>query len=380
MNADMPPLTKAGFYSCECQNPLPSRPILEKFKSLMNNLKPQFYYMLALLLGALLIVFYIFRPFLYTLITATAFAVVFQPVHQKVLNYTRQRRGIAALITGVIIILLVLIPVVFLGIQIFREAQELYSSVTDGGGKDNILNAVKEITAYLQKYIPVPVEFSLDFDKYIEHGLSWLLENIGSVFSNLAKIILKLFIFIIALYYLLKDGEDLINKIVELSPLADTDDEKIFNIIKSAINSVIKGNLTIAVIQGILTAGGFAVFGVPNAVLWGSVTAISALIPGVGTSLVVIPAVLFLFLRGDNLSGFGLLVWGAGAVGLIDNFLGPKIMGRGMKMHPLVILLSVLGGIGFFGPIGFLLGPLAVSLLFAFIEIYTSLSANKTSA
>jgi len=341
--------------------------------------KPQLYYLLALLLGALLVVFYIFRPFLYTLITTIVFVVVFQPVHLWVLNNTRQRRGISALITTFIIISTGLLPFVFLGMQVSREAQELYSSVTAGGGKDNILNAVKEITDYLQKYIPVPMEFSLDFDKYIEHGLGWLLGNIGSVFSNLAKIILKFFIFLIALYYLLKDGEGLKNKIVELSPLSDADNEKILNIIKLAINSVIKGNLTIAVIQGVMTAAGFAVFGVPNAVLWGSVTSIAALIPGVGTSLVVLPAVLFLFLRGDNLSGFGLLIWGAGAVGLIDNFLGPKIVGRGMKMHPLIILLSVLGGIGFFGPIGFLLGPLAVSLLFAFIEIYTSLSSNEDS-
>ncbi|OQW98324.1 MAG: hypothetical protein BWK74_04780, partial [Desulfobacteraceae bacterium A6] len=146
------------------------------------------------------------------------------------------------------------------------------------------------------------------------------------------------------------------------------------------INSVIKGNLTVAVIQGALTSAGFAVFGIPNAVLWGSVTAIAALIPGVGTSLVLIPAILFLFLSGKFLSGFGLLAWGAGAVGLVDNFLGPKLVGRGMQMHPFIILLSVLGGIGFFGPIGFLLGPLAISLLFAFLEIISSVKLQEKDA
>jgi len=108
-------------------------------------------------------------------------------------------------------------------------------------------------------------------------------------------------------------------------------------------------------------------------VLWGSVTAIAALIPGVGTSLVLIPAILFLFISGRFFPGFGLLIWGAGAVGLVDNFLGPKLVGRGMRMHPFIILLSVLGGIGFFGPVGFLLGPLTISLFFAFFEIYSSI-------
>ncbi len=346
----------------------------------MNNRKPQFYYLLALLLGTILLGFFIFRPFLYAIIIAMVFTVVFQPVHKKVLRITRERKGAAALITAVIIIILILVPVILLGIQIFHEAKQLYTSVTDGGGKDNILNAVGKLIIYVQRFIPAQMEFSADFNQYLKQGLGWLLGNLGSVFSNFARILLNFFIFLIALYYLLKDGERLKKTIVGLSPLSDTDDEKIFNIIESAINSVIKGNLTVAVIQGALTSAGFAVFGIPNAVLWGSVTAIAALIPGVGTSLVLIPAILFLFLSGKFLSGFGLLAWGAGAVGLVDNFLGPKLVGRGMQMHPFIILLSVLGGIGFFGPIGFLLGPLAISLLFAFLEIISSVKLQEKDA
>jgi predicted PurR-regulated permease PerM len=345
----------------------------------MNNRNPQFYYLLALLSGALLLAFFIFRPFLYTLISAVIVTVVFQPVHKRVLGSTHQRRGIAALITAVIIITIVLVPVVLLGIQIFQEAQQLYSSVTEGGGKDNILNAIKEITIYIQRYIPVPVEFSLNFDKYLEQGLSWFLKNIGGVFSNIAKMFLNFFIFLIALYYLLKDGQQLKKTIVDLSPLPDADDEKIFKRLEIAVNSVIKGNLAVAIVQGVLTTTGFAIFGVPNAVLWGAVTAIAALIPGVGTSLVLIPAVLFLFFNSEIFNAVGLLVWGAVAVGLIDNFLGPKLVGRGIQLHPLLILLSVFGGIGFFGPMGLLLGPLVISVLFALFEVFFSLKKEESA-
>ena len=90
------------------------------------------------------------------------------------------------------------------------------------------------------------------------------------------------------------------------------------------------------------------------------------------------PAILFLFLTGEVFSGVGLIVWGVVAVGLVDNFLGPKLVGRGMQLHPLIILLSVLGGIGFFGPIGLLLGPLTISLLFTLLDIYFSLIRAKT--
>lgn len=343
----------------------------------MVNKKPQFYYLLALLSGTLLIVFFIFRPFIYTLISAIVFTVVFQPVHKKVLWHTRQRRWIAALITSIIIITIVLVPVVLLGMQIFKEAQQLYSEVTAVGGKNNILNAIKEITINIQRYIPVPVEFSPDFHKYLEQGLDWLLKNIGGVFSNITKMILNFFIFLIALYYLLKDGQRLKKTVVDLSPLPDADDEKILNKLALAVNSVIKGNLTVAAVQGVLTAIGFAIFGVPNAVLWGTVTAIAALIPGFGTSLVLIPAILFLFFNSGIFNAAGLLVWGAVAVGLIDNFLGPKLVGRGIQLHPLIVLLSVLGGLGLFGPVGILLGPLAISMLFALFEIYLSLKTQE---
>lgn len=339
----------------------------------MNNQKPQFYFLLAILAGIAVLSFFIFRPFLYALILASVFAVVFQPLHQKILSYTRNRQGVAALGTTVIIIIVILVPLIFLGIQIFGEAQQLYSSLTDGGGKNTILNVFRDLIEDLQRFFPAMGEFSINIDQYLKQGLSWLLQNLGAIFSNFAQLLVSSFIFLISLYYLLKDGPKLKKAVVALSPLTDTDDEAIFKKLELAIDSIIKGNLTIAFIQGVLTAVGFAIFGVPNAVLWGTVTAIAALIPGIGTALVLIPAIIFLFLTSNAFSALGLLVWGVIAVGLIDNFLGPKLVGRGMKLHPLIVFLSVIGGMIFFGPIGFLLGPLTASLLFALIDIYSSL-------
>ena len=178
------------------------------------------------------------------------------------------------------------------------------------------------------------------------------------------------FIFLVALYYLFKDGHKLKKAVVALSPLRDIYDETIFSKLALAINSVIRGSLTVALVQGILTAVGFAIFGVPNATLWGSVAAIAALIPGIGTALVLLPAIFYLFFNGETFFAVGLFLWGMTAVGLIDNFLGPKLVERGIRLHPFLILLSILGGISFFGPLGFLLGPLALSLFFVLLEIY----------
>ncbi len=334
----------------------------------MNDQKPQFYFLLATLAGTSVLAFFIFRPFLYALILAAVFATVFQPVYQKIVGFVRGRQGLAALLTILIVVAFIFAPLIFLGIQIFQEAQLLYFSFTDTGS--SLIDTVKN-------YFPATQEFSINIDQYIKQGLSWLLQHLGVIFGSLAKISLGSFIFLISLYYLLKDGHRLKEFLISLSPLTDTDDETIFKKLGLAVNSVVKGNLTIAFIQGTLTAIGFAIFGVPNAVLWGTVATITALIPGIGTALILAPAIIFLFFTNGLFYGFGLLAWGIGAVGLIDNFLGPKLVSRGMQVHPLIILLSVLGGLAFFGPIGFLLGPLTISLLLTLFDIHFSLRTRE---
>jgi len=337
--------------------------------------RPQFRFLLVSLAGAAVLLFFIFRPFLFSLVLAIILAVVAQPLYHRVLRFTRQRRGLAAMITTLLIMIFVLTPLTFLGVQILREAQQLYLFLTENSGRDVIFNVFKDLVNQAQQMFPGAKDFSFNFnaDQYLKNGATWLLHNLGAIFSNLAQLLVNSFIFLVAFYYLLKDGEKLKKTIVDLSPLGSAEDETILNKLELAVNSVVKGNLVIAIIQGTSTAIGLTIFGVPNPVLWGTVAAITALIPGVGTSLVIIPSIAFLFLSDKIVPMVGLILWGIVAVGLIDNFLGPRLVGRGMHLHPLLVILSVLGGVTLLGPIGFLLGPLAVSLFLAFLDIYVYL-------
>ncbi len=336
--------------------------------------KSELYFLLILLAGIFVLAFFIFKPFLYALALAMVFAIVFRPVHKKILVITAGRRGLAALLATVSVFIAVVVPLAFLGIQIFQEAAGLYSSLVQNSRATDFSRGVGDAVNSIKRFFPASADFSVDFNQYLRQGLNWLLQHLGLFFANVAKVILGIFVFLIALYYLFKDGRKLKGAVVALSPLQDIHDETIFNKLELAINSVIKGNLAVAFVQGILTGVGFAIFGVPSPALWGSVAAIAALIPGIGTALVFIPAILFLFFSGETFSAVGLLIWGMTAVGLVDNFLGPKLAERGMRLHPFLILLSILGGIGFFGPLGFLLGPLVLSLLFALLEIYFTIS------
>lgn len=333
------------------------------------------YFLLLTLSASIVVVYFIAKPFLGPLILAAVFAFLFQPIYKEFLSVSRGRESLAASLTTIVAVILVLVPISILGTQIFKESSHLYQSLVSEGGSgfsgsvENILNQVRLI-------LPISPEFEFDFGQYAKQGLEILIQNFGTVFSSFAKLLLNLLVFITAFYFFLKDGRKLKNYLVALSPLDDTNDELIVSRLKLAVSAAVKGNLTIGLIQGALTGVGFAIFGVPNAVLWGSVAVVAAFLPGIGTALVITPAILFLFLTGNTFGGVGLLVWGMIAVGLIDNLVGPRLVGRAMQLHPLAVFVAVLGGLAFFGPLGFILGPLAMSVCLALINIYTSLKSQ----
>ena len=334
----------------------------------MGYQKSELYFLLVLLAGMSVVIFFIFQPFLYALILAVIFATVFAPVHKRILAVMQARAGLSALLTTLFVLVVIVVPVTFLGIQIFQESTQLYSSVVDNGGTIELARGIEDVVRSLG--IPFLPTGTLDFGLYVKQGLSFLIQHLGTIFSNVAKIMVGIFVLLIALYYLFKDGSELKKSAVALSPLQDIYDETIFRKLELAINSVVRGSILVGLVQGVLTAIGLSIFGVPNPILWGSVAAVAALIPGVGTALVLIPSILYLFFIGETVSASGLLVWGIVAVGLVDNILGPKLVGRGIKLHPFLTLLSILGGISFFGPLG-------LSLLFAFLEIYSTIRRER---
>ncbi len=337
------------------------------------------YFLLFCLIAALVVVYFILKPFLAPLILAAVFAYMFQPVQSRLTRAFGGRSSLAALCTTLVAIVLVLLPVGLLGTQILKESTQLYASLA-GPGTGGLIGAVERGVAAVRTVLTIPPQVDLSVGKYAQQALGILAANLGPIFSSLAGILLSLFVFLMSFYFLLKDGKQLKDYLVKTSPLADRDDQMIVSRLESAVSASVKGSLTIGLVQGIVAGIGFLIFGVPNAALWGSVAAVAALIPAIGTSLVIAPAILFLFLTGSTAAAAGLLVWGLLAVGLIDNLLGPKLIGRGMQLHPLVVFLAVLGGLSFFGPLGFFLGPLVLSLSIALIDIYSSFKAREAKS
>lgn len=311
----------------------------------------------------------IFAPFIGAVALAAIMVTACYPLYERILKrMPRNNSTLAALVSILLIVLIIVIPLVTLASLILREALSIYA-LFESSDSLSLVDAVGHIESFVQTVIPT---FTFDTAGIIKQTASFVANNLVSLFAGTASTFFLSVIALIASYYFFKDGRDFTTYLVSLSPLRDADDSMILKRLGSAIRSVMLGTVLIALIQGMLTCIGLSVLGFDHAILWGSIAAIGALVPTVGTSIVLIPAILYLFVTGSHIAAIILIVWGVLAVGLIDNVLGPYLMSKGNSVHPFLILLSVLGGISLFGPIGFVLGPVIVSLFFVLLELYHS--------
>jgi predicted PurR-regulated permease PerM len=341
------------------------------------------YFFFALLLCVVITSALIFWPFVTPLLLGAAAAVIAYPLYSLLLGKFKQgrwRKNIAALTTTLLILIVILIPLFFLIAKIYSEVQSLYLLLIDETGRSQVISALNALSKTMSHTLfdafPAYSFDSLNVTEYLKSTLVWIFSNLDKVFSSIAMIAAYAFVFLLSTFYFLRDGAVIKSKFVAWSPLLDTHDEYISATMKRAIKSVFVGTITVSVVQGIMTGIGFLIFGIPAPSVWGSVASVASLIPGVGTSLVIIPGILYLLFVGNYLYALGLLLWGMIAVGLIDNFLGPYMVNRGIDAHPFLILISVLGGLVTFGMIGFVLGPLVLALLFALMDIYKTSFSN----
>ncbi|MHB1316508.1 MAG: AI-2E family transporter [Minisyncoccota bacterium] len=317
--------------------------------------------------------FLVFKPFFTTIFLAATFAIVLFPLYQKILKIFKGREILSILTSMLIGLIFIMLPVIFLGQEAFIQAHSLYVRLaTTNVNELNKLALI--IEEPIQKIIP---DFSIDINQYIEFALGWATNNFKDVLFGTLNIVIDMFLIILTLFFFLRDGKKFVDKLVVLSPLKDSYDKELLDKVTATISTIVKGMLLIALIQGFLAGIGLWIFGVPNAILWGAVAALCAFIPGLGTAVVVVPSVIYLFIIGNIPFALGLSAWGMLLVGTIDNILGPYLYKKGTRLHSIVVLFAVLGGISFFGPEGLLLGPVIVGFFMSLTHIYEKMVIEK---
>ncbi|MCA9362391.1 AI-2E family transporter [Candidatus Kaiserbacteria bacterium] len=327
----------------------------------------QYVFFFALLGAAGYMVWQIMAPFATALALSAVIVTISHPLYVRIKNrMPRENKSLAAFVSTMLVLTVVVIPLILLSSMVVREIISFYQDLD--AGNFGIESSLSALETTIQTYIP---GFSVDLSEQLKISAQWLTGNLGAIFAGTVSTIFIFFISLIGSFYFFRDGKEFLQVIIKASPLPDHEDEIIFDRLAKAVRAVATGTVLVAIIQGSLVAIGFTLFGLgERAILWGSLAAIGALVPGVGTTVVTAPAIIYLFFTGDMVSAFLLLAWSMLIVGFVDNLIGPYLISRGNNLHPFIILISVLGGISLFGPIGFIIGPVIVTLFLVLLEIY----------
>jgi len=323
------------------------------------------FYLLFAVVGITVVL--MFLPFFKLLALGGILAVLFYPLKIKLGKYIKSET-LRSFITLILALIIILLPLYIVGQLVFNEIVSVYNQAKQGGLDLNQ-------SSLLQQLSPANQAIVHNFLNNAAQTLSGFAGNafasISSVVSNITGFVVGFILVVFTLYYLLRDGNNFRTFVEEAFPLSHSHEALLVEKLESAIKGVVQGSFTVALLQGFVSTVGFFIFGVPDPLLWGVFTVLAALVPTVGTLLSLVPAILYLFLTGHTGAGIGMAIWAFASIQGIDNFISPRVIGNKTHLHPLLTLLSVLGGIGLFGYLGFLIGPILMSVFMALVDIYT---------
>jgi predicted PurR-regulated permease PerM len=296
-------------------------------------------------------------PFFTGLVGAPVLYIVFAPVHRELARRIPSR--FAAGITLLLAMAIILVPGVgFVGL-LAGEAQDMARGVI----RSPLLERVRELNIA-----------GYDIGAQIEQLGSRLVSFVGSSLLGIAgtatRLLLELTVAFFGLYYLLVSADDVWRLMIPFIPFSEANAEALRQRFKDVTTSTLIGTGLTAVVQGTFVALGFWVTGLPNAAFWGVVTVLLSILPVVGSGLVWAPGVAVLAFEHRYGAAVALTLWGIVAVGQVDNLIRPWVFRRYASIHPFVTIIGAMAGISYFGLLGLLIGPLAISYFFELIRMY----------
>ncbi|MBI2134428.1 AI-2E family transporter [Candidatus Woesearchaeota archaeon] len=327
--------------------------------------------------------FLIIKPFLTALLTGIVFSYIFYPIYGKILKRIPNKNA-SAFIASLLVILVITIPLFFVLNTVSKEAYATYILSKQKSSNVQLLSsecqpadksACKLMHYFAEKASDPQLKYYLDTT--IKEATTRITGKISDILVSIPVFVLHMFITLFIMFFLFRDGHLLINKVERLLPLKEKYRKRVINKLGDMTYAVIYGSIIIAIIQGTLGGIGFFIFGLPTPLLWGLVMIFASFIPYVGSTIIWLPAALSLILNGYTaddptfiIKGVLLIIYGIFVVGTIDNILKPKIIGDKSGLHPVLVLLGVVGGLQLLGFIGVMIGPILLALLVAFVNIY----------
>ena len=328
---------------------------------------------LAMGAGALYLCWTMLRPFVGVLVTAVVLVIVFYPVHEW-LSRKVKRSGLAALFSTLALVLMLVVPLVVASVAMARQLPAALTLARDG--VDTLVKWFEE-SDRLRPWVESAKQ-QLNLDQFLSseeaaRTFSVLghsaLRGTWTVLGGVLGFVFNAFLVLFTVYYLFRDGTPLASNLMRLLPLKESQVNELTGRVREVIRASVYGVLVIAVVQGVLGGAIFWILGIPAAATWMGLMIIASIIPVFGASIIIVPAMLYLLATGHPVKAVVLGLFGQFVIGLVDNLLRPRLVGRRTGMHELLVFFSVLGGLQAFGALGFLLGPSVLALTLAMVEM-----------
>lgn len=318
---------------------------------------------------------FLLKPFFAPILWACIIAILFHPVQIWLKKKWGKRPNLIALITLTACIFLVVIPFLLLLTSFFQQGSALYQRIENGEIQlaqyfDQIRQAFPVIQQFLER-MDIDIASLHENATEVVVGIgSFLTQNAVALGIGTFNFFTKLALMLYIAFFLLRDGRQLIEKLIHVIPMGDERERLLFQNIAGVARATVKGNLLVAILQGTLGGLIFWILGIPSPLLWGVIMAIFSMIPVIGAGLVWVPAAIYLYTITQWVEATVLIAYGVFIIGLADNVLRPILVGRDTKLPDWMVLLSTLGGLTLMGINGFVVGPLIAVLFVAFWQIF----------
>jgi len=322
------------------------------------------------------------RPLVAPLMWASLLSAFSYPLYQWL--HLRVFRGkdqnIAAFINTCVVLLVLVLPTILLGSVLVREGVYLYGIVADYLTENPTLNFANfhNLGNYLPEWLTQQnaflEEYGLSFQNSLRQGLRWVSLRIADVsrdfLGNAFSIIYQIVFAVVATFFLTRDGHVVLEYLKDITPLGEEEREAFFTRAKKLLRSIVYGVIFTSAIQAFLGTLGWAYFELPAPLIFGAAMFLLAMIPIVGTSLVLLPGAAYLFFLGHHIQGVVLAVYSLVAVSSIESFVRPLFISEGSQVHALIVIVGILGGLAAWGFLGLFFGPLVLSLFIFFLDGY----------
>lgn len=332
-----------------------------------HNDKLEGYFEFFLITSLLILCFLLIKNFIFSLLFASALVFFTYPYYKSLCEKTGGK-VIPALFVEFLMLSLIVLPIYIISVNIFNQSGLILNNGIHLLSSIDLESCASSTCATIQNNLGF-------FDGSIESVLrkfnGFFTDSGFNLFSSITNFFISFLIFILAYFFLLKDGDKFVAYVKKLIPMKSTYKDALFIKFKDVTLAVFVNTILVAFIQGSLVGFGFWIIGIDGFLFWGLVASFAALVPYLGPSIIWGPVALYMLFTGNYFAGGFLALYGAFVVGLSDNFLRPFLLRKKTQVHPFLILLSILGGMQLFGfLLGIFLGPIIISLLVAILHLY----------